>query len=108
MKESLRITVPAPIVTRSGQTGRVCERIVTPLPIRAPRARRYSTYSGVPARRTIGFACSSTFTSQKRMYARPQTGKSAGLVRPTSSHLAMTGKTHRAMNPVPPKSSDRT
>ena len=103
----MRITVPAPIVSRSVQTGTEWERIVTPLPIRAPRARRYSTYSGVPVRKTIGFACSSTFTSQKRRYVRPQTGNSAGRQRPTSTHFATTGNTHSATKAVPPNSTDR-
>ncbi|CAM5291070.1 hypothetical protein SHIRM173S_09423 [Streptomyces hirsutus] len=71
--------MPEPIVSRSVQTGTERERIVTPLPIRAPSARRYSTYSGFPTKMTIGFAWSSTLTTQKRKYVMLQTGNSARL-----------------------------
>ena len=54
----MRITVPAPMVSRSVHTGTWRVKIATPGPILAPSALRYSVYSGEP-------------TDQERQRVRP-------------------------------------
>ena len=67
MNASLRITVPAPMVSRSVHTGTWAEKIAVPGPIFAPSARRYSTNSGEPApTRASGFDRTSVLTTQNR------------------------------------------
>ena len=50
----------------SVQTGTVVEKIVTPLPIFAPIARRYHRYSGEPANIAHGLVRMSVLTAQSR------------------------------------------
>ena len=77
--ESLRITVPSPMVSRSVQTGtcgRGSRRLARPSR-RAPAGR--ATYSGEPTNRTSGLRRTSVLTIQKRTYARLQMRISLGL-----------------------------
>ena len=63
----MRITVSAPMVSRSAHTGTWREKITTPEPILAPSALRYRVYSGEPtARNASGFDLTSVLTIQNR------------------------------------------
>jgi hypothetical protein len=102
------MTVLSPIVSRSVATGTCLARIVTPRPIRAPRARRYSTCSGEPPKKTTrGLMRTSVLTTQNRTYARLQTGMSRGVQRPMSSHLAAIGVTIVPSRTRPPNATAR-
>ena len=63
----MRITLSAPIVTRSVQTGACVVKITVRRPILAPSIRKYSVYSGVPTTiRASGLATIIVLTSQNR------------------------------------------
>src|SRR5207237_10886005 len=88
---ALRITVPAPIVRRSVQTGTFRESITTRGPIFAPSARRYSVYRGVPMnKRAAGLDRTRVLTIQKRAYARLERRIGRDVQRAVGSHFAAT------------------